>query len=256
MSTLQTLDRGLRALEVISHSPRGISVAELAKELDVHRAICYRIVATLEDHLLVARTEDGRVRLAVGVAVLASRFEPQLHLDARPLLQALANETHATAFVSAAEGQDCVAVQVAEPDDQLLTVGYRVGSRHPLDKGAAGIAILALRPRSRASRKRCGSRAATATASRGASWNAARSGSRRASACPLDSGPAARWSGRSASSPSRASTPIWPRAPCCAPPGSWNVCSPPDSPSGTLLTRPVVALTLIPVRPARHIVRY
>ncbi|MFC4003276.1 IclR family transcriptional regulator [Prauserella oleivorans] len=146
MSTLQTLDRGLRALEVISHSPRGISVAELAKELDVHRAICYRIVATLEDHLLVARTEDGRVRLAVGVAVLASRFEPQLHLDARPLLQALANETHATAFVSAAEGQDCVAVQVAEPDDQLLTVGYRVGSRHPLDKGAAGIAILALRP--------------------------------------------------------------------------------------------------------------
>ncbi|WP_115944981.1 IclR family transcriptional regulator [Amycolatopsis thermalba] len=146
MSTLQTLDRGLRALEVISQSPNGISVAELAKELDVHRAICYRIVATLEEHLLVARTEDGWVRLAVGLAVLASRFAPQFHLDARPLLKALANETHATAFISAAEGQSCVAEQVAEPDDQVLTVGYRVGSRHPLTRGAAGLAILALRP--------------------------------------------------------------------------------------------------------------
>lgn len=146
MSTLQTLDRGLRALELISHSPGGVSIAELSRRLDVHRAICYRIVATLEQHLLVARTDDGRVRLAVGVAVLASRFEPQFTVDAKPLLHALANETHATAFISAAEGQDCVAVLVAEPDDTVLTVGYRVGSRHPLTKGAAGIAILATRP--------------------------------------------------------------------------------------------------------------
>ncbi|PXY29237.1 transcriptional regulator [Prauserella sp. PE36] len=146
MSTLQTLDRGLRALEVISHSPAGISVAELAKELGIHRAICYRIVATLEEHLLVSRTDEGRVRLAVGVAVLASRFESRFTEDARPLLHALANETHATAFISAAEGKDCVAVLVAEPEGTVLTVGYRVGSRHPLTKGAAGIAILAARP--------------------------------------------------------------------------------------------------------------
>ncbi|GAA1192445.1 IclR family transcriptional regulator [Prauserella alba] len=146
MSTLQTLDRGLRALDVISQAPSGMSVAELARRLDVHRAICYRIVSTLEEHQLIARTEDGKLRLAVGVSVLAARFEPQLHHDVRPLLQELANDTRATAFLSAAEGGDCVALQVAEPDAQLLTVGYRVGSRHPLSKGAAGIAILARRP--------------------------------------------------------------------------------------------------------------
>ncbi|HEV7787535.1 MAG TPA: helix-turn-helix domain-containing protein, partial [Pseudonocardia sp.] len=48
MSTLQTLDRGLSVLELVSQRPAGVSVAELAAALDVHRAICYRIVATLE----------------------------------------------------------------------------------------------------------------------------------------------------------------------------------------------------------------
>jgi DNA-binding IclR family transcriptional regulator len=146
MSTLQTLDRGLRALELISQAPDGISVADLAKELDAHRAICYRIVATLESHSLVTRMEDGRIRLGVGAAILGSRFDPQFAREARPLLHALANQTRATAFISAAEAQSCVVIMVAEPDNALLQVGYRVGSRHPLDKGAAGIAILALRP--------------------------------------------------------------------------------------------------------------
>lgn len=146
MSTLQTLDRGLRALDVVAQSAAGISVADLARELDVHRAICYRIVATLEAHGLVARTADGRIRLGVGAAVLASRFEPQFASDVQPLLHSLANETRATAFISAAQGQNCVVIMVAEPEATLLRVGYRVGSSHPLDRGAAGIAILAMRP--------------------------------------------------------------------------------------------------------------
>ncbi|WP_305093022.1 IclR family transcriptional regulator [Prescottella sp. R16] len=146
MSTLQTLDRGLRALDLVAQSPSGISVADLSRELDVHRAICYRIVATLEAHALVARTADGRIRLGVAAAVLSSRFEPQFAGDVQPLLHALADETRATAFVSAAQGPNCVVIMVAEPEDTLLRVGYRVGSSHPLDRGAAGIAILALRP--------------------------------------------------------------------------------------------------------------
>lgn len=146
MSTLQTLDRGLRALDVISRSTSGISIAELAAELGVHRAICYRIVATLESHTLVARSEDGRVHLAAGTAVLASRFEPRFNRDARPLLQQLADETGATSFLAVAEGQECVVLLAVEPRDVVFTVGYRVGSRHPITRGAAGIAILAARP--------------------------------------------------------------------------------------------------------------
>lgn len=146
MSTLQTLDRGLTALDVISQRPAGISIAELAVELGVHRAICYRIVSTLLAHALVARTGDGRIRLGAGTAVLASRFEPQLWHSAGPLLHRLANEAQATAYVSVAHGDECIVVMVAEPELAVIRVGYRVGSRHALDRGAAGLAILAARP--------------------------------------------------------------------------------------------------------------
>lgn len=142
-TTLQTLDRGLRALEFISERAEGITIAELADLLRVHRAIAYRIVTTLEQHGLIARTTDGPVRLGAGISLLASRFEPQLRAVAQPLLHTLAKQTRATAFISMAQGEECVVTMVAEPEEGVLRVGYRVGSRHPLTLGAAGIAILA-----------------------------------------------------------------------------------------------------------------
>lgn len=148
MTTLQTLDRGIRALEIVSLSPGGISIADLAAELGVARAIGYRIVATLEAHALVARMEDGRVRLAAGTAILGSRFRSRLREVTQPLLRELAQQTSATAFLSTLEGDECVVLAVAEPDSGILRVGYRVGTRHPVDLGAAGIAILAGRPES------------------------------------------------------------------------------------------------------------
>lgn len=80
------------------------------------------------------------------MVALASRFEPQLRDVAQPVLDRLANETKAAAFLSVPQGEDCVAIMVAEPQTTLLRVAYRIGSRHPLTLGAAGIAILAGRP--------------------------------------------------------------------------------------------------------------
>lgn len=145
-NTLQTLDRGLQALAIISQQEGGTSVADLAARLDVHRAIAYRLVSTLEGHGLVARGLDGQLRLGAGLMTLASRFEPQLRSTAWPLLYQLAQDTRAAAFVSVPQGKECVAILVAEPEGGILRMAYRVGSRHPLTSGAAGIAILAGRP--------------------------------------------------------------------------------------------------------------
>ncbi|MDF0750035.1 helix-turn-helix domain-containing protein [Marinobacter sp. 71-i] len=146
MSSLQTLSRGLTALELVAQKENGLAIAELAEALGVHRAIVYRLVTTLEGHGLVTRGRDGRICLGGGVVALASRVEPQLRAMARPLLQELAERTRATAFLCVGHGDECVAVEVAEPETLLLRVSYRVGSRHPLERGAAGIAVAALRP--------------------------------------------------------------------------------------------------------------
>ena len=149
-TTLQTLDRGLQALAVIAQYDAGLSIAELAERLAIHRTIVYRLVATLEGHGLVMRGAKGQLRLGAGIVALSSRFEPQLRDAAQPLLERLADETGAAAHVSVPQGEECVAIMSAEPKNTLLRVAYRIGSRHLLTRGAAGIAILSGRHERRA----------------------------------------------------------------------------------------------------------
>ncbi|MEE9095839.1 IclR family transcriptional regulator [Pseudarthrobacter phenanthrenivorans] len=147
MTTLQTLDRGIRALSVVAAKSGGISVADLSAEIGVARAIGYRLVATLEEHGLLTRDPGGRIYLGAAIPALASRYWPGLFSLATPILQELADQTNATAFLSVAEHDEAVAVLSLDSSaTSVLRIGYRVGSRHPLTRAAAGIAILAARP--------------------------------------------------------------------------------------------------------------
>ena len=143
MSTLKTLDRGLQALWTIARQPDGITVAALASELGVDRAIAYRIASTLEGHSMIARRKGGQLVLGASVLELERRYLPQLRSRVRPALDRLAQDARATAFVSVAQLDNCAAIAVSEPDNVFLRVGYREGSTHLLTHGAAGIAILA-----------------------------------------------------------------------------------------------------------------
>ena len=146
MAKLQTLDRGIAALDIISEHAEGVAMPDLAAALGVHKAIAYRIVATLEARGMVARGPEGRVRLGGGLMALAGRFEPQFRAAAEPELRQLAAKTRAAAFISVAQGAECVPIMVEQADRGILQVSYRLGTRHPLRRGAAGIAILAGRP--------------------------------------------------------------------------------------------------------------
>ena len=42
----QTLDRGIRALEMVAAAPGGMTVQEVADRLEVHRTIAHRLLAT------------------------------------------------------------------------------------------------------------------------------------------------------------------------------------------------------------------
>jgi len=45
-NTLQTLDRGITALDLISRSDHGVTVARIAEELEINRSVAYRIITT------------------------------------------------------------------------------------------------------------------------------------------------------------------------------------------------------------------
>jgi DNA-binding IclR family transcriptional regulator len=140
--TSQTLDRGLRALEELADVPTGLTVTELAERLHVNRTIVYRLLATLELHGLARRDASGRARLSIGVLALARRVQPLLREAAAIPLRRLAEEVGATAHLTVVDGTEALAVAVIEPTWTDYHVAYRVGSRHALDRGAAGRVIL------------------------------------------------------------------------------------------------------------------
>jgi DNA-binding IclR family transcriptional regulator len=145
-NTLQTLDRGLAALLLIGRTPHGLKVAELASQLELNRTVTYRIVGTLKDHGMLHRLEDGRFVLGATAYMLGGRVSDSVELLARPVLEELAELTSATAFLSMAQGDECVVMMTAQPRNTAINIHYSVGARHPLSRGAAGIAILAARP--------------------------------------------------------------------------------------------------------------
>ncbi len=139
----QTLDRGLRVLEHITEAPAPLTVAEVAREVGMHRSITYRMLRTLEAHGLIARDAAGRYLPAAGLAVLAGRVTPTLRAVAAPQLQRLAVASEMTAFLVVRHDDEVVTVEVVEPLATTAHVSYRPGVRHPLDRGAPGLALLA-----------------------------------------------------------------------------------------------------------------
>ncbi|GGO89249.1 IclR family transcriptional regulator [Wenjunlia tyrosinilytica] len=141
--TSQTLDRGLRVLKLLADTDHGLTVTELANKLGVNRTVVYRLLATLEQHALVRRDMGGRARVGLGVLRLAHRVHPLLREAALPALRSLAEDIGATAHLTLVDGNEALAVAVVEPSWTDYHVAYRTGFRHPLDRGAAGRAILA-----------------------------------------------------------------------------------------------------------------
>lgn len=141
----KTLDRGIQLLELLALPGRasGLTITELAAQLDVGRPVVYRLVTALEAHHLVTRRPGGRVRLGLGVSRLAAAVTPLVRTEARPILQELADSVGATAHLTVSEGDEGLALVVVEPTWTDFHVAYRSGARHPLDRGAAGRAILA-----------------------------------------------------------------------------------------------------------------
>jgi DNA-binding IclR family transcriptional regulator len=145
--TSQTLDRGLHVLQLLGsrENAGGMTITQLAAAICVGRPVVYRLVATLEAREFVTRREDGRIRLGLAITRLSSSVLPLLRETAMATLRTLADTVGATAHLTVVEGGEALAIAVVEPSWTDFHVAYRVGSRHRLESGAAGRAILAAR---------------------------------------------------------------------------------------------------------------
>ncbi|MBV8932376.1 MAG: helix-turn-helix domain-containing protein [Kutzneria sp.] len=136
-----TLERGLALLQAVADAEtEAPNISDLATAIGASRAAVYRLLVPLQARGLVVR-DGAKVRLGLGVLELATKVLPRLRAAALPALRQLAETTGATAHLTVAEGSEAQVVVVVEPSWTTYHVAYRVGTRHPLNRGAAGRAI-------------------------------------------------------------------------------------------------------------------
>lgn len=136
-----TLERGLALLQAVADSEsEAPTISDLATAIGASRAAVYRLLVPLQERGLVRR-DGSKVRLGLGLLRLAARVTPQLRIAALPALRELAESVGATAHLTVADGDEAQAIAVLEPSWTTYHVAYRVGTRHPLSRGAAGKAI-------------------------------------------------------------------------------------------------------------------
>lgn len=142
----QTLARGLHALQLVAAAKGGLTIQQVADHIGVHRTIAYRLLSTLASYRMVAKAEDGRFRAAAGLAALGASFDNNIRELSMPTLRNLADELDTTVSLLVAEGDQQVAIAVIVPTRVSYQLSFHEGSRYPLDRGAAGIALLASMP--------------------------------------------------------------------------------------------------------------
>ena len=139
----QTLDRGLACLDFIAASDHPVSVEATSSALRLHRSIVYRLLRTLEGRRLIERNADGDFSAGPYLAVLSRSVRRSLRAAAAPVLANLAEDLQMTAFLVVADGDEAVTIDSVEPTSMTAHVAYRPGTRHPIDRGAPGLALLA-----------------------------------------------------------------------------------------------------------------
>ena len=142
----QTLERGIRLLELLAARPDGLTVTAISAEMQTHRAGIYRLLKPLEAARLVERKPSGVYTLGVGVISLAAGLRSGLQEIVGRELQQLADTLSCTCALTMRHGEEAVVALVCEPVVSRMHIAYQRGLRHPLTQAASGLVILSCDP--------------------------------------------------------------------------------------------------------------
>ncbi len=137
---MKLVDRTLNAIVVLSEYPKGVSVGELAKRLDLPVSTAHRILSALKDNGFVDQnSNDRKYRLSYFFMTIGSGISrsDSLIMAARPEMEKLSSQLDRNVILAAAVGNEVVgvtAVNTAAEQPYYANIGHR----YPMYKTAAG----------------------------------------------------------------------------------------------------------------------
>jgi len=143
---IESLDRGLRVLELFGGGQQPMTLSDLARAADLPRATARRILFTFERAGFVE--SDGKLfRLTPRVLVLASSYLASNHVVSvlQPALDKLSSEAQEISSMAILDGNDVVFIARASPT-RIFSAGIDIGYRLPSFCTSVGRVLLSRLP--------------------------------------------------------------------------------------------------------------
>lgn len=142
--SLQSVERALRAVEVLVHAGHPMSVREISEAIGINRTTAHRLVATLCASGWAERAPDGRFQLSVKFLAIGHVVNTQRDFleEIRPELMSLSQATRETVHAGVIDGFEVLHIDKIESLERV-GVSSRIGSRGAIHSTSLGMAIMA-----------------------------------------------------------------------------------------------------------------
>jgi len=139
---IKVIARAANVLRALSGHPRGVTLANLVKDVELPRSTVHRIVAALQAEDLLVSSAEGRIRLGPGLVRLAAAERLDLRASVRPYLERLSADLNETVDLAVLDVDSVLFLdQVTAP--QRLRAVSAIGGTFPAYCTANGKALLA-----------------------------------------------------------------------------------------------------------------
>lgn len=144
---LQSIDRVVALLDVLSESDVPLSLAEICARMGLHKSTAHRSLIVLERTSMIERTPEGRFRLGLKLYELGNRAVEQIDLRDRvqPYFRRLAMEVGETVHLSVLQRTKVVYLDKVEPNRRVCMTS-KSGTSNPVYCTSMGKAMLAFLP--------------------------------------------------------------------------------------------------------------
>ncbi|MCM1234610.1 MAG: IclR family transcriptional regulator [Ruminococcus flavefaciens] len=144
--SVQSVNRLLDILEVLSSVPQGMNLSDLAEATQLHISTTYRFVSVLADRGYVRKdSNSGKYRLTLRLFQISQRVSSVLELlpASEGYLEDLANFSREAVHLVERNGSEVVYLYKFEPFQHLVNMGTYVGCYNPMYCTGVGKSIMA-----------------------------------------------------------------------------------------------------------------
>ena len=112
-NNVQSIDRALDIIEVLSDENEGLGVTEIAARIGLHKSTAHRIITTMANRGYISKTEKGTYKIGLKLIECVSCYINSLELqtEARPYVARIVSELGLTSHLGVLDGTEVVYIE-------------------------------------------------------------------------------------------------------------------------------------------------